>query len=183
MLNRILDSIDAFNERLGRITAWLAVVTILLASYNAVMGYLGRALHRSLTSNAVLELQWYLFSLIFLFGAAYGLKHDAHVRVDVLFSRLGARGKARINAAGTVLFLIPFCIFMLWASWPGVRNSWAIHEMSMDPGGLPRYPIKTALLVGFALLLLQAFVQLRHYIRELRRKEKPAAEEHHEHAG
>lgn len=179
----LLELIDRFNERLGRLTAWLTLVTVLLASYNAVARYAGRALERNLTSNAILELQWYLFSLVFLLGAAYGLKHDAHVRVDVFFHRAKRRTRAWINLAGTVLFLIPFCVFMLWASWPGVRNSWAIREVSSDPGGLPRYPIKTVLLVGFAMLLLQALVQLSKYIAELRNRSPGPEEEHVEHAG
>ena len=183
MLRRIVNFIDALNEKLGQWVAWLTLLTILLASYNALVRYVGRFVERNLTSNAVLELQWYLFSLVFLLGAAYGLKHDAHVRVDVFFQRASARTKAWINIAGTVLFLIPFCIFMLWASWPGIRNSWSILEGSSDPGGLPRYPIKTALMVGFALLLLQAVAQLYKYVAALRGLAANPEEEHHEHPG
>jgi TRAP-type mannitol/chloroaromatic compound transport system permease small subunit len=183
MFERISHFIDQVNEKIGRWASWLTLVTILLASYNAIVRYLGRFIGQNLTSNAVLELQWYLFSLVFLLGAAYGLKHDVHVRVDVVFHRASPRARAWINLLGTIVFLIPFCLFMLWAAWPGVRNSWAIHEMSPDPGGLPRYPIKTALLVGFALLLLQAFSQLYKAIRSLQGRDTDRTEEHHEHAG
>ena len=114
----------------------------------------------SLSSNAYLELQWYLFSLIFLMGAAYGLNHDYHVRVDVLYERLGRRARAWIDLIGTVLFLVPFAVMMLWVSWGPVVRSWGILETSPDPGGLPRYPIKTVILVSFFLLLLQAISQI-----------------------
>jgi len=169
MLTRLVQFIDRFNEKLGRTLSWLTLVIILLGSYNALTGYIGHFAKRSLSSNAILELQWYCFSLIFLLGAAYGLKHDVHVRVDVFFSRTSDRVRAWINLVGTIIFLIPFCIFMIWTSWPSVRNSWAIHEMSPDPGGLPRYPIKTALLVGFVLLLAQAFSQLTKYVAQVRK--------------
>ena len=183
MIQRVLDFIDRLNEKIGQGAGWLALAAILLASYNAIVRYLGRFLERNLTSNAVLELQWYLFSLMFLLGAAYGLKHDVHVRVNVFYCRLSARGRAWITLLGTVLFLIPFCLFMLWASWPGVRNSWAIREMSPDPDGLPRYPIKTALLAGFALLLLQGCSQAVKTARFLRGRAQGTDEERHEHAG
>lgn len=148
-------AVDRFNERLGRGISWLALVMVLIGAYNAVARYLGRFLGANLSSNAYIELQWYLFSALFLLGAAYTLKRDAHVRVDVFYGRLRARGRAWINLLGTLLFLIPFCGFGLWVSWPSVRNSWAVREVSPDPGGLPRYPIKTVILIAFALLLVQ----------------------------
>jgi TRAP-type mannitol/chloroaromatic compound transport system permease small subunit len=102
-----------------------------------------------------IELQWYLFSLMFLLGAAYTLKYDDHVRVDVLYSQLSRRGQAWINLAGTVLFLLPFCAVILWMSIPFVANSWAILEGSPDPGGLPRYPIKTVIPLALLLVMVQ----------------------------
>ena len=107
-----------------------------------------------------LDLQWYLFSLIFLMGSAYGLNHDYHVRVDVMYARLGRRTRAWIDLIGSVLFLVPFTGVMLWVSWGPVVRSWAILETSPDPGGLPRYPIKTVILVSFFLLFLQAISQI-----------------------
>ncbi len=148
-------AIDGANERVGRVVAWLALLMVLIGAGNAVARYGGRFIGVNLSSNAYIEAQWYLFSLLFLLGAAYTLKHNAHVRVDVLYGRLGPRGRAWINLAGTVLFLVPFCVVMLVVAWPSVRNSWAVHEMSPDPGGLPRYPIKTALMVAFVLVLAQ----------------------------
>ena len=97
---------------------------------------------------------------MFLLGAAYGLNHDYHVRVDVLYARLSRRARAWIDLIGSVLFLAPFASVMLWVLWGPVRNSRAILETSPDPGGLPRYPIKTVILVSFFLLLLQAISQI-----------------------
>ena len=147
--------IDRLNERIGRFACWLTLLMVLVGSYNAIARYAGRAWGMNLTTNALLEVQWYLFSAVFLLGAAYTLRRNAHVRVDVLFGRLSPRTQAWIELLGTLLFLIPFCLVMLWVSWAPVRNSWAILEMSPDPGGLPRYPIKTLIPIAFSLLLLQ----------------------------
>ncbi|HMB92451.1 MAG TPA: TRAP transporter small permease subunit, partial [Rhodothermales bacterium] len=122
----------------------------------------------TLNSNGFIELQWYLFSLVFLLGAAYTLKHGAHVRVDVVYGRLSAKGKAWVNLLGTVLFLIPFCVLMLWTAWPAVQESWALREMSADPGGLPRYPIKTIIPIAFVLLMVQGIAMLIRQVAILR---------------
>ncbi len=159
-LLRISTAIDRLNDRIGSIIQWLALVTVVIGALNAIARYTGRYTGVSLSSNAYLDLQWYLFSLIFLMGAAYGLNHDYHVRVDVLYSRLGHRARAWIDLIGSALFLVPFAFVMLWVSWGPVANSWAILETSPDPGGLPRYPIKTVILVSFFLLLLQAISQI-----------------------
>jgi TRAP-type mannitol/chloroaromatic compound transport system permease small subunit len=152
---------------------------VLLGAFNAVARYLGRFVGRSLSSNAYLEAQWYLFSLIFLLGAAYALQRDAHVRVDVLFARCSARVRSWINILGTILLLVPFCIFVIWSSLPAVRNSWRIREVSPDPGGLPRYPLKALILVCFGLLLLQAVSELIKEIAKLRSHEAAAYADHH----
>ena len=135
--------------------SWLALLMILVGAYNAVARYLGRFLQANLSSNAYIELQWYMFSALFLLGAAYTLKEGGHVRVDVLYGRLGDRGKAWIDLVGTLLFLLPFCAAALWLSWPMVVESWRHLEGSPDSGGLPRYPVKTLMLFAWALLLLQ----------------------------
>ena len=152
---RIAKGIDRLNEWIGRAVMWLTFAMVLIGAYNAIVRYLDRYTGLGLSSNTYIELQWYLYSVVFLLGAAYALRHDAHVRVDVLFARLGERGRAWINLLGTLLFLIPFCVFVLWTSWPSISNSWAVLEMSPDPGGLPRYLIKTAIPVAFGLLLAQ----------------------------
>lgn len=166
---RVAAVIDRLSERVGRAASWLTLLMVLIGAFNAIARYLGRFVGVQLSSNGWLELQWYLFSLIFLLAAAYALRTDSHVRVDVLFARISDRGRAWINVIGTAALLIPFCIFMLVVSWSTVRNSWAIREVSSDPGGLPRYPLKTFILVCFALLLLQAVAELIREIAALRR--------------
>lgn len=152
---RLADRIDRFNERAGRVILWCTFVMVLVGAFNTVARYLGQYLGVSLSSNFYIEAQWYLFSLVFLLGAAYTLRHDRHVRADVIYGRLSRRARAWIDLLGTVLFLIPFSALMLWVSWPAVRRSWAIMETSPDPGGLPRYPIKTVVLVAFVLVMAQ----------------------------
>lgn len=154
-LLRFADAIDRFQDRLGKGLYWLTLVMVVIGGYNAIVRYLDKFTGMSLSSNTYLELQWYLFAILFLIGAAYALRHDAHVRVDILYTRLGPKGKAWINLAGTVLFLFPFCILMLWVSWPAVYNSWQVLEGSPDPGGLPRYPIKTVVPIAFFLVMVQ----------------------------
>jgi TRAP-type mannitol/chloroaromatic compound transport system permease small subunit len=165
---RIADLIDALNERVGRLASWLVLAVVLLGAWNAVARYITRYTELQISSNAYLELQWYLFSAIFLLGGAYTLKRDEHVRVDVVHARLHPRRRAKIDIAGTVLFLIPFCIFVLWTSWYPVMNAWKILERSPDPGGLARYPVKTLIPVAFVLLLLQAIALFIRRVRVLR---------------
>jgi TRAP-type mannitol/chloroaromatic compound transport system permease small subunit len=157
---RVSRGIDRASDLVGRGTAWLAVLMVLVGAYNAVGRYVGRFIGVNLSSNLYLELQWYLFSLLFLLAAAWGLKEDSHVRVDVFYARLSARTRGWINVAGLILLLIPFCAFTLWTSIPAVRNSWVVRETSPDPGGLARYPLKAVILVCFVLLLVQAVSEL-----------------------
>jgi TRAP-type mannitol/chloroaromatic compound transport system permease small subunit len=160
LLKRFSSLVDGLNDRIGAAIRWLALIMVLVGAFNALARWLTRYTGVSLSSNAYLDMQWYMFSLIFLLGAAYGLNHDVHVRVDVLYARLGRKARAWIDLAGSVLFLLPFTLVMLWVSWPAVSNSWSIREVSPDPGGLPRYPIKAVILLSFALLLLQALSQI-----------------------
>ena len=139
---RFAAKIDHFTDRIGALTAWLTLFMVLIGSYNTVARYVdgyrgrhgveGQEFFR-FSSNAFLELQWYLFSLVFLLGAAYALRHNAHVRVDLVYGRLGRRGKAWIDLVGGLLLLLPFTCFTLWVSWPSVRNSWHVWETSPDP--------------------------------------------------
>ena len=147
--------IDRFSEWSGRGLYWLTLGMVGVGAFNALARYLDRYTGLGLSSNLWIELQWYLFSLVFLLGAAYTLKYDDHVRVDVLYSQLSRRGKAWINLLGTGLFLLPFCGVVLWHTIPFVTNSWAILETSPDPGGLPRYPIKTVIPLALLFVMLQ----------------------------
>lgn len=158
--SRWVARIDRLSERLGQAVSWLVVLMILVGAFNAVVRYLGRFTGWNLSSNAYLELQWYLFSAVFLLGASDALRRGAHVRVDVFYSRLGRRGQSWIDLLGAVLFLLPFASVALLLTLPSVRNAWVNWETSPDPGGLVRYPIKTVLPIGFGLLFLQGIAEL-----------------------
>jgi TRAP-type mannitol/chloroaromatic compound transport system permease small subunit len=161
-------AIDRVSELAGGAVLWLVGVMVLVGAFNALARYTSRWTGVNLSSNAYIELQWYLFSLVFLLGASYALKHDAHVRVDVLYGRLGDRGRAWIDLLGTLVFLLPFSVFMLVVSWPSVAASWRVREVSPDPGGLARYPIKTVILAAFVLLILQGIAEAAKRVQVLR---------------
>lgn len=154
-LLRLADIIDWINERIGRIAMWLVLIMILVGFVNAVLRYTGRWAGVNLTSNMSVEAQWYMFSLVFLLMAGYTLQRDQHVRVDVLYGRLSDRARAWINLLGGLFFLLPFCALIVYVSYPFVSSSIRIREMSPDPGGLSRWPIKLVIPVAFALLTLQ----------------------------
>lgn len=170
-LQKIADWIDTLNERVGRFASWLVLAVVLLGAWNAVARYTSKFTGLDLASNAYLELQWYLFSAIFLLGLGYTLKRDEHVRVDVMHAAMKPGLIARIDIIGTIVFLIPFTLFALWASWFPVRNSWEIREMSPDPDGLARYPIKTLVPVAFVLLLLQGISMLIRRVEQMKRQD------------
>jgi TRAP-type mannitol/chloroaromatic compound transport system permease small subunit len=178
-------AIDLVNTIIGKATYWLVLVVTLVGAYNAVVRALDRRLGTQLSANTYLELQWYMFSIIFLFGAAYALKQDAHVRVDVVFGNISERARAWIDLLGSLLFLIPFCAILLYVSIPYVENSIRIMETSPDPGGLPRWPIKLAIPIAFGALILQGVSQAIKnfaYLRgalERREPDAPAEEAPH----
>lgn len=159
-LLRLTRWIDRLNEGVGRLAGWVTLAMVLVGAYNAVARYAGRWAGTRLTSNALIELQWYGFALVFLLGAGWALRHGAHVRVDVLYGRLSARAQTWTDLLGGVLLLVPFVALVLWVSWAPVAQSWALGEVSPDPGGLPRWPIKAVVLAGFALLLLQGLAEI-----------------------
>lgn len=157
---RLAARIDRFSDLMGRYLCWLTLFMVVIGSWNAVARKTDRFTGLHLSSNAFIELQWYMFSVIFLLGAAYTLRHGEHVRVDVLYGRLPAKAQAWINFIGTLIFLFPFCALMIWVSMPSVINSWKIWEISNDPGGLPRYPLKTMVPLAFLLLAVQGLSEL-----------------------
>jgi TRAP-type mannitol/chloroaromatic compound transport system permease small subunit len=128
---------------------------VLIGVWNVLGRYLGRFIGQNLTSNGLIEIQWYLFDLVFLLGAAYALKYDDHVRVDLFYKNQSRKIKALINIIGVFLFLVPLCGMIIYYSWGTIVNSWKIWEMSPDPGGLPRYPIKTMIIVSMVMLIFQ----------------------------
>ena len=159
-LLKISRIIDALNEIIVKIIIWLVLVLVVVGGWNVVGRYLGRLIGANLSSNVYIEAQWYIFDLIFFFAAAYALKHNEHVRVDVFYSKWNSRRKALVEILGTVFFLIPFCGLVIFYSWETVVNSWLILENSPDPDGLPRYPIKTVIIISFALLILQGISKI-----------------------
>jgi TRAP-type mannitol/chloroaromatic compound transport system permease small subunit len=152
--------IDRLNEAIARLCYGIVLLTIALGTWNVLGRFLGRYMGMNLTSNALVEGQWYLFTLLFMLGGGYTLLKDGHVRVDVFYAQWNRRQRALANLVGTVLFLLPFCVVSVWASWGSIVNSWLVLEMSPDPGGLPRYPIKSSILLACTLLLLQGLSEI-----------------------
>ncbi len=160
--------IDWFTTGIGKIMWWLTLFMTLIGAYNVITRYafgiisdlFGERVALLLSGNVYLELQTYAYNLVFLLGAAFVLKSDAHVRVDIVFSRLSAKTKAWIDIFGAVFFLIPFSTLGIYFSRSYVARSWRQLEVSPNPGGLPRYPIKTVIIIAFALLILQAISEI-----------------------
>ncbi len=147
----IIRLIDGLNTKVGHAISWLSTFLVLVVCYDVFTRYFLRK-----SSVGVQELEWHIFAVLFLLGAAYTLKLDNHVRVDVIYTQLSTRGKAWINLLGGLIFLIPFSILVLWACQGFISMSWAIQETSPDPGGLPyRYILKAMIPAGFSLILLQ----------------------------
>ncbi|MCE1241488.1 MAG: TRAP transporter small permease subunit [Azonexaceae bacterium] len=155
LLLQLSRAIDWLNERIGKGAFWLVLVMTLISAGNASYRF---AFDNS--SNGLLEIQWYLFSAIFLLAAAYTLQKNEHVRIDVLAGRLSPRGQAIIDIIGSLFFLLPIVLTVLWLSIPLVAESWRINEYSANAGGLIRWPVKLLLPVGFGLLALQALSEL-----------------------
>lgn len=164
----ISDRIDRLADRIGSAMAWLVLVMVVLGAGNAVGRHSSKALGIDLNSTGLSELQWYLFSAVFLLGAASALKNDAHVRVDVIFGRLAPRTRVWIDLIGTVVFLLPFCAFAIYVSMPSVLDSWRLLEVSPDAGGLPRYPVKSLVPLAFALLGVQGCSELIKCVARLK---------------
>lgn len=147
--------IDALNQAVGRGVKWLVLLATLISAGNALMRY-----GFDVSSNAWLELQWYLFAALFLLGAGYTLQHNGHVRIDVVFGRFGPRTRAWIDLLGGLLFLLPMAGLIGWLGWHAFLSSWQIGETSPDAGGLLRWPIKLVIPLGFALLFLQGVSEI-----------------------
>ncbi|MBB6168294.1 TRAP-type mannitol/chloroaromatic compound transport system permease small subunit [Chelatococcus composti] len=163
ILLAISRAIDAVNTRIGRWLAWLIVVAIAISAVNAVIR---KAF--DISSNAWLELQWVLFGAVFLLCSPWTLIVNEHIRIDVVHARLSARVRQWIELFGTIFFLLPLCIVMLLTSIPFAERSYAINEQSLNAGGLPQWPAKMLVPLGFALLLVQAISELIKRIAVLR---------------
>ena len=144
--------IDAVNARVGKLTGWLILLTTLISAGNALV----RKIFDT-SSNALLEVQWYLFAAVFLLGAGYGFLRNAHVRIDFISSRLTDRTRNWIDFWGILVVLTPFCLISIVLSWPLFTQALASGEMSQNAGGLIRWPAYALIPVGFVLLMLQGF--------------------------
>jgi TRAP-type mannitol/chloroaromatic compound transport system permease small subunit len=148
-------AIDALNERVGQAAKWLVLVCVLVSSGNALFRYIFNN-----SSNAWLELQWYLFGGVFLFCAGYAFLHNEHIRIDVVASHWSARTRAKIDIFGTLFFLLPLTFLLIKLSWPIFMNAWHSGEISANAGGLIRWPARMLIPVGISLLLLQGISEL-----------------------
>jgi len=147
--------IDRLSERIGHTVYWLILVAVLISAANATVR---KAFNFS--SNSFLEIQWYLFSLIFLFCAGYTLKHNEHVRIDIITGRLSSRTRAVIDIVGTLFFLLPMATLIMYLSWPVFVDAYERHEVSTNAGGLIIWPARLMVPIGFFLLILQGISEL-----------------------
>lgn len=142
--------IDAINERIGRLMMWFILAATLISAVNAII----RKVFGT-SSNAWLEVQWYLFAAVFLLGGGYAFLRNAHVRIDFLSSKFSARTRNWVDIVGVIVFLAPLCLLMIHEGWPVFARAWVSGEMSSNAGGLIRWPVYLLIPVGFAILLLQ----------------------------
>jgi TRAP-type mannitol/chloroaromatic compound transport system permease small subunit len=161
-LLRLSKAIDRFNQIIGLVAIWLVLIACLISAGNAIMRYAF-----NLSSNAWLEIQWYLFAGIVMLGGAYTLKVNEHVRVDVLYSRYPPRARVWLDLLGALFFLLPMSVLIGWMSWTLFINSYAIGEVSGNAGGLVRWPVKALIPLGFLLLTLQGLSEIIKRIANL----------------
>lgn len=179
-------AIDTFNRWVSRLAVWFVLLAALLSAANAFFRYgiveifeLAKR-YESLSflrsvldaygsnSNAFLEAQWYMFAGIALLGAAYTLKVNEHVRVDLIYGGVSERARTWIDLFGGIFCLVPFCLVMIYVTWPWFLDAWRGNEMSTNAGGLPRWPVKLITPVGFTLVLLQGISEIIKCVAALR---------------
>lgn len=154
-LLKLAAAIDAISRQAARLAVALVLLCAAVSALNAASRYAF-----NLSSNAWLEMQWYMFAAIVMLGAPHLLATNGHIRVDLFYSRLSDRQKTWLDLWGLILFLLPFAGVMAWLSWPWFAESWAIHETSSNAGGLIRWPVKVLLPLGFGLLALQGLSEI-----------------------
>ena len=156
IISNAINFIDSINEHIGKTISWLTLFMVLVMFGIVVMRYVFNE-----GSIAVQESVMYMHALVFMLGAAFTLKRDGHVRVDIFYNRMSNRGKSLVNLLGNLLLLLPVCIFIFWSSWDYVIEAWRIKESSREAGGLPWiYLLKTSILIMATLLILQAFANM-----------------------
>jgi len=147
--------IDGISKMAGVVAAWLVLLACLVSSINASVRYL-----LNTSSNAWLELQWYMFAGMVLLGAAETLRRNEHVRVDLIYGAVSNRAREWIDLLGGIVFLMPMCLIMIYFTWPVFVESWRFNEMSSNAGGLVRWPVKLLLPLGFFFVLLQGISEI-----------------------
>ena len=162
-LLKLAGLIDRANEWVGKLVGWLVLAAVLISAGNAIMR---KAF--DISSNAYLEIQWYLFAAVFMLGSGYVFLRNAHVRIDFIATKLSRRTNAIIDVLGILLFIIPLCLILIYLSWPVFERAWVSGEMSQNAGGLIRWPVLLLIPAGFAILLLQCLSELIKRIAFLR---------------
>ncbi|MBU0972178.1 MAG: TRAP transporter small permease subunit [Proteobacteria bacterium] len=151
ILENFVNFVDRLSDKIGHFVGWMTTLMVLVVFYDTVMRY---AFNQG--NVALQELEWHLFAFVFLIGAAYTLKCEGHVRVDILYVSLSKKTRAWIDFLGVFVFLIPFSVMVILSTKGFIMNSWAVREVSPDPGGLPAYYIiKSMIPLGFSLLIVQ----------------------------
>ena len=166
LLTLFANTMDFINESIGKTVSWLTLFMVLIMFSIVVMRYLFNE-----GSIAVQESVMYMHAVVFMLGAAFTLKRDGHVRVDIFYGKMSDKGKASVNFFGNLLFLLPVCIFIFWSSWEYVTESWRIQESSREAGGLAWvYFLKTCILIMPVLLIMQALADMSRNVLTLTTK-------------
>lgn len=147
--------IDKVSEVIGKFSGYLVLACCLISAANAAIRYTF-----NYSSNAWLEIQWYLFAFIVLLGAAHTLRNNEHVRVDLIYGSVSPRARMWIDVVGIIFFLLPACLYLAWLSWPFFLQSFKEGEISANAGGLIRWPAKLIIVAGFLLIALQGISEL-----------------------
>ncbi len=174
-MKKISRLIDLINDKIGHFLAWLTIIMIFIGTYNAITRKLSQYIGINLSSNRYIELQWYFYGIIFIFGSAYALLHKEHVRIDIFYNRFSRKTRNLINFLAGLFIYIPCTLVLTILAIPMAKKSWEIKEMSPDPAGLPRYPLKILLVVGLFTIFLQAVsetIKSFYALREKSFKEK-----------
>jgi TRAP-type mannitol/chloroaromatic compound transport system permease small subunit len=162
-LLRLSEMIDWVNEKVGNFCNLLVLAACVVSAGNAMFRYAF-----SLSSNGWLEIQWYMFAVMVMFGAAYTLRRNEHVRVEIFYLYLSERGQLWLDLVGTILFLLPVCVMLSLLAWPFFAQSYAVNEWSQNAGGLIRWPIKLVMPLGFAMLAVQGISEIIKRIAALK---------------
>ena len=147
--------IDGMTNLIGRTMMWFLLATTLISASNAIIRKVF-----NISSNAFLEIQWYLFAAVFMLGSGYAFMKNAHVRIDFISSKFSARGRNIVDVLGIIIFVFPLCYLMIKLSWPVFYNAWVSGEMSSNAGGLVRWPVYAVIPLGFVILAVQSISEL-----------------------